>query len=110
MGGSPKALRQHLVGETTLLRTTGVQPQLPGPHPDQGTSNQGSVHTGVTVAAAPSGFSDCLGVNEVELVLQEFHNQFLKRVSVREKELRNVSETCDHGKVRANACHLGHAL
>ena len=65
MGGSPKALRQHLVGETSLLRTTGVQPRLPGPHPDQSTCNQGSVHTGVTVAAAPSGFSDCLGVNEV---------------------------------------------
>ena len=32
MGGSPKALRQHLVGETSLLRTTGVQPWLPGPN------------------------------------------------------------------------------
>ena len=110
MGGSPKALRQHLVGETSLLRTAGVQLRLPGTHPDQGTCNLGSVHTGVTVAAAPSGFSGCLGVNEVELVLQEFHNQSLKRVSVIEKKLRNVGETCDHGKVRANVCHLGHAL
>ena len=30
-------------------------------------------------------FQTVLGENEVELVLQEFHNQFLKRVSVREK-------------------------
>ena len=31
MGGSPKALVQHLAGETSLLGTTGVQPWLPGP-------------------------------------------------------------------------------
>ena len=30
MSGSPKALRQHLAGETSLLATTGVQPWLPG--------------------------------------------------------------------------------
>ena len=30
MGGSPKALRQHLAGETACWETTGVQPRLPG--------------------------------------------------------------------------------
>ena len=30
MGGNPKALVQHLAGETSLLGTTGVQPWLPG--------------------------------------------------------------------------------
>ena len=31
MDGSPKALVQHLAGETSLLGTAGVQPRLPGP-------------------------------------------------------------------------------
>ena len=31
MGGSPKALVQHLAGETSLLGITGVQLWLPGP-------------------------------------------------------------------------------
>ena len=30
MGGSPKALRQHLAGETSLLGDYRIQPRLPG--------------------------------------------------------------------------------
>ena len=58
MGGSPKALKQHLAGETSLLGDYRSPTEVARVYPDQGTCNQGSVHTRVTVAAAPSGFSD----------------------------------------------------